>query len=136
MMNLLSLALIFSTLAGSAPTPSKFDLICSGEELKIENGIQNTSPWKRHFRVDLDEKLYCVGSCTFSIEISEVTASTIKLRNYSSLSVTNIERIDRLTGEFYGASLDQDVETRQSVQRDIRAKCEAAPFSTLPMRKF
>lgn len=62
-----------------AASANQFDLVCKGTEQK-RTGVPATA-WNERFRIDLDAKRWCRGTCKAPAEISSVTADDIVISN-------------------------------------------------------
>ncbi|WP_076073100.1 hypothetical protein [Sphingomonas montana] len=60
-----------------AASANQFDLVCKGKEQK-KTGVP-ASAWNERFRLDLDTKRWCRGTCKTPAAIDTVTADEIRI---------------------------------------------------------
>lgn len=110
---------------------SSFDLVCAGTISTVEQGkVSAKVPTKGRYRIDLDRGRYCTAKCTTSEPIYSVTSTEIVLRFQKYEDAGYVTKINREDGSYTDVFMLGD-----SRIVDV-GKCERAPFSGLPERKF
>lgn len=118
-----ALVLALTLVATPAAAADQFDLVCTGDD----------EPW--HYRVDLAKGEWCAGKCETVFRLASVTSGTIVLRSEKPEfrggdAVEN--SINRASGEwYYYRSLP-----KIGFSKTVKGKCELAPFTPMPSRKF
>lgn len=115
---ILSLALI-STPAMAA---EQFDLICTAKKETVR------------YRIDLAAGEWCADSCRSVLKIASVTEGTITLLSRERQAPSDVQvlkKIERSTGEWTDISVGGGYDPVF-----IKGRCEAAPFSGFPAKKF
>ena len=108
-----------------------FDLVCTGTISTVEKGrSKNKEPTSVRYRVDLERGRYCLGKCTTTQPIHSVTSTEIVLRFWQDGDAGYITRINREDGSY------SDVMRLGDGRLVDIGKCERAPFSGHPDRKF
>ncbi len=135
--SLTAAAVLIATLAGSpavATTSDQFDLICKGKEQK-RTGVPATA-WSERFRIDLDARRWCRGSCTTGAQIAHFTDDHILI--YDSRAATggpgDVElNISRTTGKVTETIAMGWSGSGASI---AEGTCERAYFSGFPEQRF
>jgi hypothetical protein len=111
-----------------------FNLVCIGIQAKGVGNLPPVVPKLQHpysitYRVDLDRRLWCSGSCTTTEPIVSVTESKIILRlvHPDARGYGMVESVNPQTLEF------TTLYVLAGVQTDFRSgTCERAPFTGFP----
>lgn len=127
-MRLTLLSAVFALVAttATAQTNQQFDLMCRGT-LDVYNraggSLIRTYPLDNRYRLDLDQRVWCVNDCQDLKDIGEVTSTRIVLTESGrAISLT----VDRLTGEMTG------VRDLGILRREIKLSCTLLPYSAMP----
>ncbi|WP_157092787.1 MULTISPECIES: hypothetical protein [Sphingomonas] len=124
----LALALVQTTPASA----QQFNLECTGTQQVIEQELlsNETTPFKRTFRVDLQKKKICADSCPDIADLFSVTDEAIILEE----SVTEpapgqamkINQINRKNGAY------SMLYSKRGSMLNVKAVCEVRKFTGLP----
>lgn len=127
------LSLIFA--AALLAPGDQFDLACSGTLYSSgTQGDVTTEPFTERFRIDLDRKVWCIGTCADPRPILSITPSELVLSDQSIDQVTDRRRINRNSGSFQiyiQATIGSATATRRAV-----GSCAKAEFTSIPSRLF
>ena len=110
-----------------------FNLTCT-----IDLVIDGNNPFPRHldqakirtFRIDLNSRRYCEADCSTTNSLDEFSDTIIYLKFTNLLKRFEAISINRETGNF------DDMSEIGSIRSDQMGKCEPAPFTGFPARKF
>lgn len=111
-----------------------FNLVCSGTQDTVAFGktLETAKPFQATLSVDLDAKRFCFEGCEQTLTIVSVSDTEIVLQRQAyPKDRANFERtINRESGQMYSR-----IEISGVVLISY-SKCQAAPFTGFPARKF
>lgn len=125
------------TAAGTAQADaSRFDLICTGNsasgKLSRAFDVKTTGRFTDRYRVDLTAKKWCMGECTSTSDLYEVTERIIVFHRQEDKDGDEFAFVNRESGHY--------VHRFRSYLLDVAnlndGTCEPAAFSGMPIRKF
>jgi hypothetical protein len=108
-----------------------FNLVCLGTETTTHDGKKEALPYSETFGVDLASRRFCFSLCGKTFEIAKIEDTMITLVNNSDdMGFANYQIVDRETGLF------QQILTGGSYKISKIGRCERAPFTGFPVKKF
>ena len=113
-----------------------FDLICRGTSsfgsLSKLFDPRTASEFAAHYRVDLAGKKWCIGDCTSTSDLAEVSERLIVFHRHEDKDGDEFAFVNRETGHYTYRlrSWLLDMVTLHD------GSCAPAPFSGMPTRKF
>ena len=110
-----------------------FNLVCSGTTFIGDIKKENQSAYSETFRIDLDERRWCAGTCETTNQVFSVSTTEIILKLEQDKE-TGYESFISLNRE-NGSILDRNKINYQLIYMHT-GKCERAPFTGFPARKF
>ena len=129
-------------------TPSvaqQFDVICAGNKVTVRSVVDKhqkttaTSPFKARYRLDLNKRLFCSGSCPVAEPIGSASNTSIRIYSYSNSGQGSGNFfLDRATGRLSGYEqiyLD-GILGNATDNITTEATCTKAAFSGMPKMKF
>ena len=134
--------------AHAQPMPATFNLICTGNEIFMEQGdglfpkMQPAKPFTTTYRIDLKAKRLCVDDCNSTVPIVDVTDTTITFEKsaFEEGGVDYVSRVNRESGKYQSVrrfGLGKGLTWGKGAVSTVRdGMCEAAPFSGFPRPKF
>lgn len=115
-----ALVLALTLVATPAAAADQFDLVCSGQYQR--SAVAKPQPAERIYRVDLAARTWCIEDCSVVLPIADADTARITFQSFKRRGVEVKHWVDRTSGEV------SDI--------DFTGKCEAAPFTPIPPRKF
>lgn len=119
--------------AAQSGVGQQFDLACSGSRRELGTGT--TAEWSNTYRVDLATGVYCLGDCTSTERIREVTPLSITLDDQTSRFGRSRTVLDRARGTITIDLTSSAVPGRFMAYR-VEGTCVPRPFSGFPSVRF
>ena len=133
-MNLRAVVLAACLAVPGLAQAQQFDLECRGEVRSAPQG--RPVAYTERYRIDLDARRWCVGTCSSPASIFEVTPDRITFAapeaGPPASGSTSFLYASRTSGELVNFTYTPAI----SFYYDAKAVCAAAPFSGMPAPKF
>lgn len=136
-------AVLLGTPASAQTSPSRFDLVCSGEKSRFQqNGsLANMSrvktAWTERFAVDLEARLFCEQECSAPQRIFRIAPGELQLSPETAIGERDEILIDRVNGKFVRRHTLVNLGNPTSDFVDqYSGSCSVAPFTAFPRTKF
>ena len=108
-----------------------FNLVCVGTT--YSGGTQRTA-FSLDLRVDLETQRYCMDDCRQTLPIRSVTPTEIFFENGPTSSSVIVRRVNRESGAYFSEVKTDLVMIK--FHSTSYGRCEPAPFTGFPTRKF
>ena len=121
------------SVAGIIAAAAAFNLICSGTQMTNtgQPGSVEQEPFTVVYRIDLEERRWCIAGCTETQLLQSVGETEIVFK-----------RRETQTGDFFDMSVNRESGDYVSLikfgSRNVirTGNCKRAPFTGFPSRKF